>query len=228
MLNPGLKYAVIVAGGTGIRMASGTPKQFLLLAGRPVLMHAITAFVHAIPSIRIILVLPPYYFPYWKTLTARHHFDIEHQQMGGGEQRFHSVKNGLEIIPDDALVAIHDGVRPFIGKSLIEEAFQCAQLYGNAIPCIALNESVRMIEGDNSRPFPRDLLRIVQTPQVFHARLIKNAYQQLFQESFTDDATVLEKSGFPVHLIQGDPLNIKITYPEDLIIAEAIMKIISS
>jgi 2-C-methyl-D-erythritol 4-phosphate cytidylyltransferase len=227
-LNPGLKYAVMVAGGTGSRMVSGTPKQFMSLAGRPVLMHAITAFVHTIPSIRIILVLPPDYFSYWKALAARHHFDIEHQQVEGGEQRFHSVKNGLEIIPEDALVAIHDGVRPFIGKSLIEEAFQCAQQYGSAIPCIALNESVRRIEGDNSRPFPRDLLRIVQTPQVFHARLIKNAYKQDFQESFTDDATVLENSGLPVHLIQGDPLNIKITYPEDLIMAEAIMKRVGS
>lgn len=209
-------------------MASGTPKQFMSLAGRPVLMHAMTAFVHTIPSIRIILVLPPDYFSFWKTLTARHHFDIEHQQVEGGEQRFHSVKNGLELVPEDALVAIHDGSRPFIGKSLVEEAFQCAQLYGSAIPCIPLNESVRRIEGDNSRPYPRDLLRIVQTPQVFQATLIKNAYQQDFQDSFTDDATVLEKSGLSVHLIQGDPLNIKITYPEDLFIAEAIMKTVGN
>ncbi len=188
------------------------------------LMHAMKAFAGAIPTIHIILVLPADHLHFWEDLIAQHHFNIEHQRLEGGTERFFSVKNGLEIIPDDSLVAIHDGVRPFIRKSFILDAFQTAQKNGNAIPCTPLNESVRKIKGDTSKPFPRDLLRIVQTPQVFQSSLIKKAYQQPFQESFTDDATVLENFGYPVHLIKGDPFNIKITFPEDLIIAEALMR----
>lgn len=223
-MNPDLKYAVIAAGGEGARMNSRIPKQFLHIGGQPMLMHAINAFRLAIPSIQLVVVLPPAQIPEWKSLISSLRFDIPHQIVEGGTLRFYSVRHGLERVPGDSLVAIHDGARPVISSQLIRNCFLSAQEYGSAIPFIRPVETVRITQEGIHRPIPRENIRIIQTPQVFRADLIKKAYQQPFSESFTDDSTVLETAGHPIHLIEGDPRNIKITHPGDLIIAEALIK----
>ncbi len=223
-MDPDLKYAVIAAGGEGARMNSRIPKQFLAINGMPILMLAINAFAEAIPSIQLIIVLPPAQIPTWKSLIGSLRFTVPHRIVEGGSLRFDSVRNGLEKVPDNSLVAIHDGARPVVPHQLIRNCFLRAKEQGCAVPCIHPVESVRWIEKGMHRPVSRENIRIVQTPQVFQAALIKKAYQQPFRESFTDDATVLEASGHPIHLVEGYRWNIKITYPEDLAAAEAVMK----
>jgi 2-C-methyl-D-erythritol 4-phosphate cytidylyltransferase len=217
------KFAIIVAGGTGTRMNAGIPKQFLLLAGKPLLMHSIGAFSLAFPDISMVLVLPPGQFTSWQKLCDQYSFKQPHQLVVGGETRFHSVKNALSVIDGDGLVAIHDGARPLVSESLIRSAFLTAGQMGNAIPVINLNESVRILSGDTNLAVNREVYRVVQTPQVFHAATIKNAYEQEFRECFTDDATVAESMGEIIHLIDGDPVNIKITHPYDLAAAEVLL-----
>ncbi len=219
---------MIVAGGTGERMKSRIPKQFVEIAGLPVLMHTLNAFLKAVPDIHLVIVLPAGQVDTWNVLLEKHSFRVPHRVTEGGQKRFYSVRNGLEHIPDDSVVAIHDGVRPVITSRLIRTCFQDAVQYGSAIPCLVPSESVRTRKGKNYSPMDHNDIRIIQTPQAFQAALIKKAYQQPFRDSFTDDATVLERSGMPVHLVQGDPFNIKITYPEDLIVAEAILKMADS
>ncbi|MCX6304599.1 MAG: 2-C-methyl-D-erythritol 4-phosphate cytidylyltransferase [Bacteroidetes bacterium] len=221
------KFAIIVAGGTGTRMKTGTPKQFLLLGGKPMLTYSIEAFHRACPGISIVLALPPGEFTNWQELCQRHAFILPHQLVAGGETRFHSVQNALSIIDDDSLVAIHDGARPLVSESLIREAFMTAEQLGNCIPVIPVNESVRLLTGGDDRSSNRTIhradLKIVQTPQVFHAAIIKKAYEQGFREMFTDDAMVAESIGETIHLIDGDPANLKITHPYDLVAAEALL-----
>ena len=207
---------------------SRIPKQFMEIAGLPVLMHTLNAFLNAVPDIHLVIVLPAGQMDTWNALVEKHSFRVPHRLALGGQKRFNSVKNGLEHVPDDSVVAIHDGVRPAVTSRLIRTCFQGALRYGSAVPCILPAESVRVMTGGTHKPMDRNAVRIIQTPQAFQAALIKKAYQQPFQESFPDDATVLERSGMPVHLVQGDPLNIKITYPEDLILAEAILKMAES
>jgi 2-C-methyl-D-erythritol 4-phosphate cytidylyltransferase len=217
------KSAIIVAGGTGSRMNAGIPKQFLLLAGKPMLMHSIEAFYLAFPDISIILVLPANQFPSWRDLCARHGFTLPHRLVAGGETRFHSVQNALSVTGDGGLVAIHDGARPLVSASLIRDAFLTAGQLGNCIPAIPLGESLRMLQGAASRAVDRSEYRMVQTPQVFQTAIIKKAYLQEFREQFTDDAMVAESIGETIHLIDGDPANMKITYPCDLAAAEALL-----
>ena len=217
------KTAIIVAGGTGTRMNAGIPKQFLLLGGKPMLMHSIIAFIEAYPEISIILALPSDQFTAWKQLCEQHSFTIIHQVVAGGETRFQSVQNALKLIGDDGLVAIHDGARPMISVSLIRTTFITAVQLGNCIPVIPLNESVRQISGETNRSADRHAFRIVQTPQVFRSDVIKKAYSREFLESFTDDASVAESAGETIHLAEGDPLNIKITHPYDLAVAEMLL-----
>ena len=204
-------------------MNSGIPKQFLLLNGVPVLMRSIRAFYLFDPAILIVLALPESYHLYWQELCEKYNFKIQHQVVKGGDSRFLSVRNSLEVVPDDYLVAIHDGVRPLVSQKTIRGTFREAEMKGNAIPAIPLNESIRKVEDGHNEPVSRDLLRIIQTPQVFSARAIKNAYAQAKHNNFTDDASVFESTGEMLHLVDGNPENIKITQPSDLLFAEAII-----
>jgi 2-C-methyl-D-erythritol 4-phosphate cytidylyltransferase len=219
------KTAVIVAGGTGSRMLSGTPKQFLLLCGKPMLMHSLEAFDRAFPGMALVVALPENCFDLWNRLCTQFDFSLPHQLTAGGETRFHSVKNALAYLDGEGLVAIHDGARPLVSETLIRQCFLEAAAHGNAVPVIALTDSVRQISGETNQSVDRTLFRIVQTPQVFRADLIKNAYQQEYREQFTDDAMVIESMGESIHLADGDPVNIKITHPSDLAAAEALLRI---
>jgi 2-C-methyl-D-erythritol 4-phosphate cytidylyltransferase len=216
-------YAIITAAGAGVRMNTPLPKQFIPLLGKPVLMHTIEAFLKVQFNMQIILVLPRDQMDYWAQLCRDHAFNHPVQLAEGGPTRFHSVKNGLRLVPDNHLVAIHDGVRPLVSAQTITEAFHLAEKFGNAIPVVKISESVRIIEHAFNRPIDRQALRIVQTPQCFRSSLIKQAYNVNFHETFTDDASVLEKTGERIYLSEGNKENIKITTPEDLLIAEAIM-----
>jgi len=217
-------YAIITAAGAGVRMNTPLPKQFLPLLGKPVLMHTIEAFLRVQLNMQIILVLPREQMDYWAQLCQEHHFNHPLQLAEGGPTRFHSVKNGLRLVPDNHLVAIHDGVRPLVAPQTIKEAFHLADKFGNAIPVVKINESVRIIENAFNRPIDRQAVRIVQTPQCFRSSPIKQAYNVNFHETFTDDASVLEKTGERIYLSEGNKENIKITTPEDFLIAEAILK----
>lgn len=218
------KYVIITAGGSGVRMNTPRPKQFIPLLGKPVLMHTLEAFYRFDPDIHIILVLPLSQIPYWKQLCAEHHFSVPFQITEGGPERFHSVKNGLKLTANDGVVAIHDGVRPLVSGKTINEAFYFAEKFGNAIPVIPVTESVRRVENACNKPEDRNTLRLVQTPQCFMAVTIKKAYQVNYHESFTDDASVLEQTGERIFLCEGNRENIKITTPADILIAEALLK----
>ncbi len=218
------KYVIIVAGGSGIRMNRAVPKQFIELQGIPMLMHTIRKFARAIPEINIVLVLSLPYRKQWETLCKKHNFVIPHQLADGGETRFHSVKNGLAIVPEDCLVGIHDAARPLVNKQTIMNTFNAAQQKGNASPAISLNESIREVVKGNNKAVDRNNYFIIQTPQCFQSGLIKKAFLQEYNPVFTDDASVLEAMGEKINLIEGNRENIKITTPQDLIIAEAIMQ----
>lgn len=221
------KYAVIVAAGSGKRMGSEIPKQFLELAGKPVLMHSIGHFREYDDKTIIIVVLPQEQIPYWKSLLERYSFRIPHIIVKGGDKRFHSVRNGLEMVDAPGLVAIHDGVRPLVSKETIRRCFEAAGKNGSAIPVISPADSIRMVTGQGSVSVNRLHVKLVQTPQVFDANLIKKAYLQEYSDDFTDDATVLERAGETVFLVEGNPENIKITNPEDLLVAETFFSDIS-
>ena len=220
-------YVVIVAGGSGKRMGAEIPKQFLELAGRPVLMHTIERFKAFNDSIEIITVLPENQLRFWIDLQKKHSFSILHTLVKGGANRFLSVRNGLKFVSSPGLVAIHDGVRPFVSIDTIKRCFEAAEKLGNAIPAISPNESLRIINDQGSIPVNRFHVKQIQTPQVFNAALIKNAYLQAYSPDFTDDATVLEQTGEKIYLIEGNRENIKITTPEDLLISDALLKSIS-
>jgi len=229
------KYAIIVSGGTGNRMESKLPKQFLELKGLPILMHSISAFHKNADAIKIILVLSELHLKIWEDLCIKHNFIVPHSIVFGGKSRFHSVKYGLNFIfnhittnksltqtsPfDKVLIAIHDGVRPLVGQDLINRAYIQAEKEGTAVPAIKSKDSLRIIESQGrTKAINRDSVLLIQTPQIFRAQLLKEAYKQEFNETFTDDASVIEKSGYPINIIEGDIRNIKITYPIDLAIA---------
>jgi len=219
------RYVIIAAGGSGSRFNSSLPKQFVELEGIPMLMRTMEAFNQAIQNIRVILVLPSEHVHLWDELGKKYSFEIPHQVITGGETRFNSVKNGLDAIGDEeGFVAIHDGVRPLISKELIRNAFNAAITNGNAIPVINVNDSLRKVDGDLSAPVNRDDFRVVQTPQCFALSVIKKSFQQSYSPEFTDEASVIESGGEVIHLIQGEPMNIKITTPADLLIAESFYK----
>jgi 2-C-methyl-D-erythritol 4-phosphate cytidylyltransferase len=217
------KYAIIVAGGTGSRMGVETPKQFLLLAGKPLLMHSIEAFHSFDPNLHIIVSLHLDYIETWQQLCKDHSFAISHQIVPGGETRFHSVLNALSSILEEGLVAVHDAARPVISVDLISKAFSEAAIHGSAIPAIPVNETVRSINNGIIKLEDRNNLRIIQTPQTFKIELLKKAYKQEYQPEFTDDASLLEAMGMKIHLIPGNARNIKITLPGDLQIAELLI-----
>lgn len=216
------KYVIIVAGGVGSRFNSDTPKQFAELQGKPVLMHTFEKFIF-LDNVIFILVLPKLLIPDWQELCEKHHFTVEHQLADGGPKRFHSVKSGLNLVPENCLVAIHDGVRPLIFEKTIQRCFDLAERKKSAIPVIRFNESIRQVDGLFSKAVNRDEFRIVQTPQVFHSTLIKKAYRQNYHEEFSDDAVVFERDGNQLFLTEGNPENIKITESIDLEIAEKLI-----
>jgi 2-C-methyl-D-erythritol 4-phosphate cytidylyltransferase len=216
-------YAVIVAGGHGKRMGSELPKQYLELAGKPVLMRTLERFKAFDESIELITVLPENQLRFWAELQKKYSFDIPHTIVKGGKARFYSVRNGLNFVVVPGLVAIHDGVRPFVSIDTIKRCFQMAEKLGNAVPVISPTESMRVLTETGSKPVNRMNVKIVQTPQVFNAEIIKKAYRQDYLPEFTDDASVLEKTGVKINLIEGNRENIKITTPEDLVISSALL-----
>lgn len=221
----GKKYAVIVAGGSGNRFGGSVPKQFVELAGKPVLMHTIEVFSRSEP-IDIILVLPHSQFSLWRELCSRYTFNVPHRVVAGGADRFHSVKNAIDIISCSTgdMVAVHDGVRPLVSVALIDRLFETASETAAAIPVVPVTDSVRQLNADgSSHALQRAALRAVQTPQVFNGHLLKQAYDVLFSPDFTDDASVVEKTGHAVTLVKGETTNIKITHPIDLMIAEKLL-----
>lgn len=219
------RYVIIAAGGSGSRFNSSLPKQFVELEGIPMLMRTIEAFDQAISNIQVILVLPTEHVHLWAELQKKYQFNISHQVITGGETRFNSVKNGLDAIGDEeGFVAIHDGVRPLISKELISNAFNAAETNGNAIPVINVNDSLRKVDGDLNTPVNRDDFRVVQTPQCFALSIIKKSFEQSYTPEFMDEASVVESTGEAIHLIQGESINIKITTPADLLIAESFYK----
>lgn len=216
-------YAVIVAGGSGKRMGADIPKQYLELAGRPVLMHTLERFKAFDDSIEIITVLPENQLLFWAELQKKYSFNIPHTLVKGGKARFFSVRNGLKFVDEPGLVAIHDGVRPFVSLETIKRCFETAEKLGNAIPVTSPIDTLRIVTPEGSTPLNRLHVKLVQTPQVFNAGLIKEAYLQDYVPEFTDDATVLEKTGVKINLIEGNRENIKITTPEDLVISKALL-----
>jgi len=221
-----LKYAIIVAGGKGERMGSTVPKQFLLLQGKPILMHTIEKFKTTFPEIKIILALPNNQMDYWEALCKDHSFMISFQIIAGGETRFHSVKNALTLVQEEGIVAVHDGVRPLVSLLTISTCFNEAERHGNAIPVIDVIDSLRFVDKqeDSNKAVPRNCYKSVQTPQCFQSTLLLKAYEQELNVSFTDDASVVEQLGTTIHLVEGNKENIKITTTEDLIIAEALLR----
>jgi 2-C-methyl-D-erythritol 4-phosphate cytidylyltransferase len=219
------KVAVLVAGGKGNRMGGPVSKQYLPIGGKPVLMHTLQRFYEADPAIFLILVLPEADFLIWENLCEVYQFSIPHLVIAGGNSRFQSVKNGLNAFPfEDGLVAIHDGVRPFVSKHVILESFTEAEKSGSAIAVVDLKDSIRKIDVDGVSTFQeRQFFRLVQTPQTFQIHKIKKAFQVEELPQFTDDATVFENQGWVVSLISGNPENIKITTPEDLDYADFLL-----
>lgn len=218
------RYVIIVAGGTGKRMKSGIPKQFIPIGEKPVLMHTINAFRSAFPDIQIVVVLPGEYIKLWKELCTEFSFSVSHSLTSGGKTRFHSVKNGLKLIKGDGVVGVHDGVRPFVSRQTIHQAYQAASEHGAAVPVIELNDSLRMINNGSTVPADRSLFRLVQTPQCFRTHILQEAYKAAYRPEFTDDSAVVETAGFPVTLTSGNFENIKITRTIDLAFAEVLTK----
>lgn len=212
---------VIVAGGSGTRMGAGIPKQFLLLCGRPILMHTLEKFVAVDERI---IVLPTDQIETWKQLVQQYNFSLQHHVVSGGTSRYLSVQNGLRAISENVdVVAVHDGVRPLVSSALIERCLKEAMEFGTSIPVITVPESVRSRSGERSQAEDRSRFLLVQTPQCFSTKFIETAYSKSDDPSFTDDATVLEKTGVNIHLTEGERWNIKITFPEDLLVAEALV-----
>jgi 2-C-methyl-D-erythritol 4-phosphate cytidylyltransferase len=205
-------------------MGGEMPKQFAPIAGKPLLMHTIETFYRQDELTEIIVVLPAEHEEYWKMLCRETGCVASHTIVHGGETRFHSVKNGLAAVPSDVgLIAVHDGVRPFVAPDVIAACFDEAARNGAAIPVISMIESVREVDGATSRPADRNKLRLVQTPQIFRAEILRKAYQQPYNEHFTDDASVVEADGGIITLVAGNRENIKITTPPDMIIAKYLL-----
>ena len=210
---------IIVAGGSGSRMKSNTPKQFIAINGKPLLQYTVDRFFDWNPNIDLVLVLPESEIDNWKNLASKNNYSLNYRICSGGKERFDSVKNGLEVLEND-LIMIHDGVRPFVSNPTLDRCLNTAITLGSAIPVISPVESIRKITPDGSQPIDRESLSLVQTPQCFKINWLKKAYQQSYSVDFTDDASVVQKAGYPINLIKGNRENIKITTPDDLKLAE--------
>lgn len=220
-----MDWLIVVAGGKGLRMGGDVPKQFQLLAGRPVLMHTLENLHRTVPEMQLVLVLPADQQDYWAQLCAQYAFDIPLRIATGGETRFHSVRNGLALIPPEAegVIGVHDGVRPFVSPEVVRATARKAAACGAAIPVVPVVETVRHREGTGSRTVNRDEYCLVQTPQFFRCDLLRRAYAQPFSAAFTDDASVVEALGHPVELTEGNRENIKITTPFDKTVGELLV-----
>lgn len=216
------KFAIVVAGGSGVRMGGGIPKQFLPLLGKPVLMHTLEKFQGLVDE--IILVLPAEHFAFWKELCEEHSFHLKVNLVEGGSSRSQSVMNGLDLISDPGIVAIHDAVRPLVSRGLISVLLQSSLIHGNAVPVIPVRESLRSVKAQLNESVNRDGFVMVQTPQCFDLELIKSSYRNHEDIQFSDDASVFEFSGNRIHLEKGETSNIKITFKEDILFAEALLQ----
>lgn len=216
---------IIVAGGSGSRMQSAIPKQFLMLGGEPIVARTINTFSEALPGAEIVVVLPEAHMPLWENLRAR--FDVApHRIVAGGVERFHSVLNGINALSSEVeYIAVHDGVRALVSKRLIIRAMLATEEHDAVIPVVDVVDSYRRVEGENSYIVPRADLRIVQTPQIFNAQLLRDAYNVEFNAAFTDDASVVEARGGHITLVDGERTNIKITTPEDIALAECFLNL---
>lgn len=217
------KYLIIAAGGNSSRMNNKTPKQYLVINGKPVIVWTMEVFKPYVEISNMVIVISKSHEDYWKNIVKYYSEFSECKIAYGGPERFHSIISGLKFIPDNTLVAVHDAARPMVSAKTIENCFSTAIKKGNAIPVINFSESVRQKSGITNMPIDRKSLKIVQTPQVFRANILKNAYQQVFDEVFTDDASVVEKDGNSIYLTEGNPENIKITTPLDLKLASFIL-----
>ncbi|WP_159521690.1 2-C-methyl-D-erythritol 4-phosphate cytidylyltransferase [Sunxiuqinia indica] len=217
------KFALIVAGGVGQRMGAEVPKQFIRIAGKPILIWTIERFTAFDKDINIALVLPESQFDYWREIALEFNLNKDIVLAKGGETRFQSVKSGLNHIPDEGIVFIHDGVRPLVSAETLDNCYRMAFEKGNALPVAPVVESLRQVDGDQSKHVDRSRYRLVQTPQTFKISIIKQAYQQDELPFFTDDASVCEANGVPIHLVDGNAENLKITRPTDLVVAKALL-----
>ena len=220
----GKRGVIIVAGGSGKRMQSSLPKQFLLLGGEPVVARTINTFAEALPGAEIVVVLPEEHIALWRNLAAR--FDVAvHKCVAGGKERFHSVKAGIEALSEDVTsIFVHDGVRALISKKLIIRAALAVDENEAVIPVVDVVDSYRRVTDSGSEIMPRSELRIVQTPQVFRSETLRRAYGQVFDSAFTDDASVVERMGVAITLIEGERTNLKLTTPEDMEWAEWLLQ----
>ena len=217
------KYALIMAGGSGVRMGLNTPKQFIELDGKPILRHTVEKFLSLPYEVEIVIVLADEMKDYWQDYCRRTGFLDRYCLPSSGMTRFHSVKNGLEYVPDDAIVAVHDGVRPFVTKEFLMSMFEKGENSPAVVPGIRPVETVREVTDSESYLLNRENLVLIQTPQVFHSELLKEAYTQPYSPTFTDDASVVEAMGCKVEYTQGLRYNIKITTPDDLAVAEKLI-----
>lgn len=218
------KIAVIVAGGSGSRMNAAMPKQFLLLNGKPILFYTIDAFLKAYSDLRIILVLPEEYIAAGQEIIDAY-FDYNRIKItAGGRTRFHSVQNGLELVTEESIIFVHDGVRCLLTRQLVQRCYEAALEFGSAIPVIDCKDSVRLVREDENEALERSRIKLVQTPQTFHSKILLPAFKIDFKDKFTDEATVVEAFGLKVHLVEGEENNIKITRPADLLIAEKLLE----
>lgn len=217
------KIAVIVAGGSGTRMGTELPKQFLKVKGKPLLFYTLDVFLRAYDDLKVILVLPEEYTETGREIIDAYFDETRVTIAVGGATRFESVKNGLKLVEDEAIVFVHDAVRCLVTIDLVRRCHDMAIETGSAIPVIKCNDSVRLVTEDGSEPVERDKVMLVQTPQVFHSKLLLPAYQIDYKDRFTDEATVVEAFGMKVSLLEGDKNNIKVTHPADLIVAERLL-----
>ncbi|MFM9985350.1 MAG: 2-C-methyl-D-erythritol 4-phosphate cytidylyltransferase [Flavobacteriales bacterium] len=219
------EYIIIVAGGKGLRMQSNLPKQFMVIHDKPILVHTMERFRAYNPEINIVLAMNPEYIGYWEDLIRTFGFDIPHNIIPGGAERFHSVKNGLESIEaSQAIVGVHDAVRPLVSIETISICYQVAREHGNAVPVIQPADTLRVVSEAGSTTVDRNVYRIVQTPQCFDITILRKAYLQEYKPSFTDDASVVEATGEHIHLVQGNRENIKITDQEDVHMASYLLR----
>ena len=212
------RYAVIVAAGSGMRMGAPIPKQFLEVGGAPILMHTLNRFVAFDAAIRLVVVLHPDYVEFWRSLCEKHDYRVPHTIVAGGSERFFSVQKAIQSLAEteDAIVGIHDAVRPMVSVATLKRCYETAQSTGSAVPCILVNDSMRMVDAHGNRSIDRSSLRIIQTPQCFSLSLLRSAFTQDYRLSFTDDASVVEALGESIELVDGNRENIKVTTPEDM------------
>jgi 2-C-methyl-D-erythritol 4-phosphate cytidylyltransferase len=214
---------IIVAGGSGKRMGAALPKQFLKISGKAMIIYTLEKFLEFDPAIEMVLAINQDFTEYWEKVKKDSGFNHPVIVASGGETRFHSVRSGISKLEGNSLVGIHDSVRPLVTVSTIQRVYDAAEIFGVAVPCIPLKESVRQMKGEKSRPLDRSLIQVVQTPQVFRSEILRKSYETDYNEAFTDDASVAEKAGYGIKLVQGDEYNLKITTPEDFEIAQMLL-----